>query len=112
MASSRSSNKIGSWAFLIGIILAVILGVFNGGNATWTWLLLVIGIIVGLFNISQHETQPFLISGLVLILASAFGQNALSSADVFVNVLNALLVVFVPATIIVAVKNVFSYARN
>ena len=51
-------------------------------------------------------------SGAILILASALGGNVMSSLPYAQSVLDALLVVFVPATIIVAVKNVFTLARN
>lgn len=111
MASSKSSNKIGSWAFLIGILLAVVLGV-TGINSTWAWVLVIIGLIIGLFNISDSETHSFLMASLILLLAAYTGKDALSSTQLFVDILDALLMMFVPATIIVAVKHVFSFARN
>lgn len=111
MASHKSSNKIGGWAFLIGVLLAVVLGV-TGINSTWAWVLVVIGLIVGLFNITEAETHSFLTAGIMLLLAAYVGQDALSSTPLFVDILSALLMIFTPAVIIVAVKHVFSFARN
>lgn len=115
MAKATRGNMIGSWAFLIGVILAIVLGfIGNVGNDTvWTTVLVVIGIVVGLLNIADEEASPFMMSGIVLILASAFGQGILAqSIPAASEILAALLIIFVPATIIVAIKNVFVLARR
>jgi len=113
MAKSKSSNIIGSWAFLIGVILAIVLGAgLLQSNSTWAIILVIIGLIVGLLNIADEEASPFLISGVVLIIASSLGQQALSAIPVLDGILSALLAIFVPATIIVAVRNVFGLAKH
>ncbi len=112
MAKGMGKNVVGGWAFLIGVVLAVILGAFGILNGGWILLLVLIGLIIGLLNIADQETMPFLLSGLALIIASALGQDVMSQVDVLNNVLNALLAVFVPATVIVAIRNVFSLARR
>jgi hypothetical protein len=113
MAKSKSHNNfIGSWAFLIGVVLAVILGLVGTIGGTWMIVLIVIGLLVGILNIADRETMPFLISGTVLIIASALGGGIFYNIQVLSNVLNALLVIFIPATVIVAIKNVFNLARN
>ena len=109
---TKGSNVLGSWAFLIGVILAVILGGFVGVSNNWLITLVVIGIIVGLLNIGDSETTPFLLSGAVLIIASSMGGSLMSSISFVGGILNALLAIFIPATIIVAIKNVFSLARH
>lgn len=111
MAKS-GSNFIGSWAFLIGVILAVVLGFMNALNQTWLYILVVIGLVVGFLNIAERETTPFLMSGVILIIVATFGQSTLDIIPAFDNILQALLVIFVPATIIVAVKHVFMLARR
>lgn len=111
MAKSKG-NFIGSWAFLIGVILAVILGFIGSVSGAMLTTLVVIGLIVGLLNIADEEAGPFLMSGAVLIIASSFGGDALQTITSVDNILSALLAIFVPATIIVAIKNVFSLARH
>ena len=116
MAKQKKGNLLGSWAFLIGVVLAVLLGLTGSISGTMLWILVIIGLIVGLLNVTEEETSPFLMSGIVLIIASAFGQDVLSAVPsgtlVLNNVLQALLVIFVPATIVVAIKNVFRIARH
>jgi len=110
--AKNQGNFIGSWAFLIGVILAVILGILGTISTTMMIVLVVIGLVVGFLNIADKEVQPFLMSGVVLIIASAFGQGVFTGLPTLSNILDALLAVFVPATIIVALKNVFTLARR
>lgn len=105
-------NFIGSWAFLIGVVLAVVLGLLGSIGGTWTIVLVVIGLLVGLLNVADKETMPFLMSGTVLIIASALGKSGVLDIQILADVLDALLVIFIPATVIVAIKNVFNLARN
>ena len=110
--AKKSGNTLGSWAFLIGLILAVLFAVFGTLSYTIIVILVFIGIIVGLFNITDNETTPFLMSGVVLIIASSLGGQALSAVGIFGRIFDALLLIFTPATIIVAIKNVFGMAKN
>jgi len=110
---AKSNNIVGSWAFLIGLILAVLIGLVSDLNTPNTvYILVVIGVIVGLLNIADEETSPFLLSGAVLIIASSMGSNILGTVPVLKSILNALLALFVPATVIVAIRNVFTLARR
>lgn len=109
----KNSNLIGSWAFLIGVVLAVVIGAgLLRINSMWMLILVLIGLIVGLLNITGKEVESFLISGAVLVIASSLGNNELGSIPILNGILDALLAIFVPATIIVAIKNVFSLARH
>jgi uncharacterized membrane protein len=110
---AKTQNLLGSWAFLIGVILAIVLGLIGVQiTEVLTIVLVVIGIVVGLFNINAKESTPFLLSGIALIIASVFGVSAVSAVPKLGMVLIDLLVIFVPATIVVALRNVFVLARN
>lgn len=112
MPRGRGSRGLGGWAFLIGVILAVVLGFLGLLDSTWTWILVVIGLIVGFLNIAEQETDNFLIAGAVLIIASAFGGEAINAVPLLSNVLQALLLIFVPAVVIVAIKHTFNMAKR
>jgi len=121
---AKNSNVwglVGSWAFVIGVILAILLGAWNGYkgtpiDSTYILVLVIIGLIVGFLNIAGKEVTSFLMSGAILIIASALGQGVFSGGEVVIvmlsGILTALLAIFVPATIIVAIKNVFALARD
>lgn len=112
MAKSKGMDVLGKWAFLVGVLLAVVLGVLGPVTGTWAMVLVAIGLVVGLLNVADREVMPFLMSGAVLIIASALGGNLMGNVPYVGSVLDALLAIFVPATVIVAVKNVFGLARN
>jgi len=121
MVKKRSTvfnrNLIGSWSFLIGVILAVLLGLGYTGpyQTTILWVVFLLGIVVGLLNISLQEVSGFLTSGTVLVLVSFLGVQVGvfdAVAPVIRNILRGILTLFVPATIIVALKAVFVFARK
>jgi hypothetical protein len=115
MPKKTGGNLLGAWAFLIGVILAVIFG-FVTAQLWVVWTLVVLGIVIGLLNIGDAEVQPFLMAGVILVIVSAFGGNVFAGLKIanitfLTNILQNMLVLFVPATIIVALKSVFSIAR-
>lgn len=113
MAKSKTHKSfIGGWAFLIGVILAIVLGALGSASGAILTILIIIGLLVGLLNIAEQESTSFLMSGAVLIIASSLGGDVTSRIPMVYDILQALLAIFVPATIIVAIKNVFSLAGN
>jgi hypothetical protein len=105
-------TMIGSWAFLIGVILAIILGAIGAVGDIIALILVILGLIVGILNVSDKETNAFLMGGTVLVIVSAFGADALEIVGFVQNILNAILIMFVPATVVVAVKSVFMIAKK
>jgi hypothetical protein len=116
-------NLIGAYAFLIGVILAVLMGILQQSldiaktSSVPYALLVILGILVGFFNFSDKDSFTFLVASLSLVIVSGFGQTALvyvSQVPILSSlsaVLASLMVMFVPATIIVALKSVFSISR-
>lgn len=112
-----SAALVGSWSFLVGLVLAILLGLgFTGAyQATMLWIVFLLGIVVGLLNITHNEVSAFLTSGTILVLVSFLGVEVgvfEGVAPVIGNVLRGILTLFVPATIIVALKAVFVLARR
>ncbi|MEK6830307.1 MAG: hypothetical protein AABY15_09400 [Nanoarchaeota archaeon] len=126
MAIRAQENSLGAWAFLIGIVLAIIAGVFTRGSTDPVILIIIImlGIIVGYF-VSENNVQIFLFASVATVVASFAGIQGLATnvaltgitvsgveiGKIIASVLTALLFLFVPATIIVALKTVFSIAK-
>ena len=115
-------NLIGAWAFLVGVVLAVMIGLFQGnmaGMTNWIYLVLVVlGILVGSLNVGDKDSNTFLLASLALVIVSGLGNNTLifisnisPILSYLSDVLRALLVLFIPATVIVALKTVFSIAK-
>ena len=108
---AKKKNLIGSWAFLIGVLLAVIFGLFEI-NVVIMSILVILGLIIGLLNIADTEVRGFLMAGAILVIVAALGSSALNVIPIVGKILNALMALFVPATIIVALKSVFTLSRD
>ncbi len=120
-------NKIGAWAFLFGVILAIIIGLsttllpipaLTFYSKQIYAVLVLLGILVGFTNVTGRDSQTFLIAGTALVIVSKFGMDGVTGSligigvgDAVSSVFGALLALFAPATIIVALKTVFSIAR-
>jgi len=105
------TNSIGGWAFLIGVLLALVFAFF-GQFVDWAWLLVILGLIIGFLNITERETQRFLMAGTVLVIVGAFGSEGLSHLMYLSTIFSNLVALFAAATIIVALKSVFELARR
>ena len=117
MVKKSKQNQIGAWAFLIGIVLAVTLGVFILQVTPTTqnivlWILVILGIIIGVLNITNKESKNFLLAALALVIVSYFGKTALSIIPTLGSILGALLILFIPTTIFVALRLVFEIAKD
>ena len=112
MPKKKGGSMLGSWAFVIGVILALIFGLIGNLSPGITYVLVVLGIVIGLLNIAAEEVTPFLMAGAVLVIVSTLGQGVVSMVPIFYVTLQALTMLFVPATIIVALKHVFSLAHH
>ena len=128
MITSRE-NSIGAWAFLIGVILAVVIGIsassFLSIPALTNYspqiyaILVLLGLFVGYsIKVVGKDAQTFLITGAILVIVSRFGMESVTGSligigigDLVSSTFAALLALFVPATIIVALKTVFSIAK-
>jgi hypothetical protein len=128
MVMKSTENSIGAWAFLIGVILAVIIGFstmlipipsLTKYSSFIYFILVILGIVIGFsINATGKDSQTFLITGAIIVLVSKFGMESVISSligigagDTASSIFAALLALFVPATIIVALKTVFGLAK-
>ncbi|HLD83476.1 MAG TPA: hypothetical protein VI979_01320 [archaeon] len=113
------TEKMGEYAFLAGIAIAVLTGLASGAiaaYATWTSLLLaLLGIVVGLLNISEKETTAFLVAAIALVTAGTASFAAIDMYGVGAildGVVKNIAVLVSPAAVIVAVKAIYSLASG
>lgn len=102
----RWMEKVGSWAFIIGVVIAVILGAMKG---TAVGLLLILGTIVGLLNVTNKEVIPFLIASIALIVA---GLVQVGLPIWLTGILSNVVVFVVPAAIIGSLKTIYVLAST
>jgi hypothetical protein len=102
---------IGKWAFIVGLIIAVLAGLFF--QPGWAlWVLAILGVIVGLLNITVEETRGFLLASIALTL-SATALNTLPVLGTALSLVLPFVVAFVAGgMIVVALKELFQTARK
>jgi hypothetical protein len=116
-ARNTLAGTIGLLAFLGGMVLAIVGGIGYHDNSGITLALVIMGILVGLLNITGKEVLPLLIAAIALIVISStgpfqplnhFGGDAGDKIDYIVYYLAALMS---PAAIISAVRAIWAVAR-
>lgn len=117
------ADQLGKWAFIVGAVLALIMGIGVGVQAAWAaepWLKVVLvlaGLIVGFVNISIKEVQGFLVASLALLVANTANLNALfPGLDVLGAILAGfvanVLIVVAPAALVVSLRAIYGYAAE
>ena len=114
-------ESLGAWAFYIGLILALVLAAIPTLLPPgWTILILaVIGIIVGLLNITDKELSLYLIANIAFITATqGFGQ-VLTTLPVgtigvtfLINLMNNISLFVAPSAAIVALKALYEVSKD
>ena len=116
-------STYGIWAFLVGAILAVVMAVGSAATQAWAgnaWLvfaLVVLGLIVGILNITKEETHGFLMAAVALLVAKTANLSAINALIPFVGtfleavVSNAITLV-APAAVVVALMSVYKALKE
>lgn len=118
--AKESGPKWGVWAFIVGIILALIGGILVGllgaGQTAVTAILIVLGLVVGFLNVTDKETKDYLLAAVSLILVTYFGGQVLGIVPIIgsylQSVFGAIITFVIPATIIVSLKAIYGLARD
>lgn len=109
------TEKIGEWAFLAGVAIAVLIGLVPGVlDATMAaTVLAVLGAIVGLVSINAKDTGPFLTATIALLVAGNAGLGNLPAVGAFLGAILGNISTFVaPAAVVIAVKYVVQLAKG
>ncbi|MBI1936409.1 hypothetical protein HYS31_08305 [Candidatus Woesearchaeota archaeon] len=117
-------KQIGNYSFIVGVIIAVVLGIASSrlpSNAA-SWLLsilIVLGLLVGLLNVSGKETKEFLWVTVALVVVAFAGSaqvNLWSDVELIgeflKGVFDSILAFVVPASVVVALKDVWELAKG
>jgi len=120
-------KKISSWVFLLGVLIAVIVGVIFGANL-WedtngyvTLLLALLGFIVGILtffavgNITHEKVPTFLIAALILIMMGAAGtlfENLQIIGPYFFQISTMIAVFIAPAAGLLAIRAIWDAGKT
>lgn len=103
------NTTVGHWTLIIGMILAVIAGFTV--IPSLPVILFVLGLIVGLLNIRERESTPFLVAVIALLLIGVAGLQLGRLTPVIASILNNFIAFMAAAGLVVAIKQVLAVAK-
>ncbi|UCH50720.1 MAG: hypothetical protein JSV54_06805 [Chloroflexota bacterium] len=122
MAKGKSNvmGMIGFWAFVVGLVIAVVVGIMSalgmagaGLMSAVIIILIILGLVVGFLNITAKEILLFLVATIALIVVggvfaplSTFGIGAMLDA-----ILALIATLMAPAAIVAAIKALWAVGR-
>lgn len=117
----KVGNKVIAYSFTVGVVIALVLGLIStrlapSTVAVLTSVLIVMGIIIGFFNITPSEQKDYVFYVAAIVVVVALGGNNLGQLQfvgpTLVAVLNAILAFIMPSVIIVGIRAVINLAKD
>jgi hypothetical protein len=108
-------HKLAHYSFLAGLLVAVLAAFFKSfiSPPVLVTTLVALGLIVGLFNLTVKEAQPFLIAAIALMLAGIVNLGLIPIIGPWLRQALSNIVVFVvPGAIIVGLKVLWNLASD
>lgn len=110
--SDKFKITVGLVAFTLGILVAVIAGILSAvdvielGNIIVVVILIILGILVGILNITSREIMPFLMATVALVVVGNVFEpiSVAGVGSMLDNILKLLATLMAPAAVIVAIK--------
>ena len=102
---------IGKWAFLLGLVVAVLAGFVVVPYSAL--ILFVLGLIVGLLNVAAKETTQFLVATVALMVGAATTVTVVPALGTVLQAILSSFVAFVAAAaLVVAIKAVIELSSK
>ncbi len=105
-------DKIGKIAVVVGILIAIVAGIFSYSPPWFGWLLAVLGLIVGFMNVSGTESKTFLLAGIGLLMVSSSVDSVPVIGERLTSFLGYIIAFMAPAILIVALKSLFETVKD
>lgn len=115
----RLLGMVAMVAFVAGYVLSIIFGIVAPDNGAVILILVILGIIVGLLNITGKEIVPYLIAAIALIIVGNFQAfsplndvwEAVALGDVLNDIVGLMATFSAPAAVIQAVRAGITLAK-
>jgi hypothetical protein len=115
-------KKIGAYSFIVGVVIAIVLGIFSAwikGSVIeiLVSLLVLLGLIVGFLNLAGKQTAEFLTVGVILAVVSYVGGAAslgkvMWIGNYLVAIFSYIMAFVIPAVIVAGLKDVIRLAKD
>jgi len=108
-------HRVAHYTFFIGLLVAIVTGLFRNmlEPQVLVTTLVVLGFVVGLFNLTAKETLPFLIASISLMLAGIVNLGLVPGVGLYLrSILSNIVVFVVPGAIILGMKTIWKMASD
>lgn len=105
-------DKLGKFAVIAGIVIAVAAGIFEFTQPWFGWALAVLGLIVGFMNVSGGESRTFLVAGIALLMVGSSVAAVPVIGEKLTSFLGYITAFMAPAVLVVALKSLFDTVKD
>ena len=115
ISSRIEIHRVAHYAFFIGLLVAIVAGFFREvlSPEVLVTTLVILGFLVGLFNLTAKETTPFLVAAIALMLAGIVNLGLIPGVGLYLrSILSNIVVFVVPGAILVGLKTIWKLASD
>ena len=108
-------HRVAHYAFFVGLLIAIVAGFFRTvlTPEVLVTTLVILGFLVGLFNLTTAETMPFLVAAIALMLAGIVNLGLIPGVGLYLrSILSNIVVFVVPGAILVGLKTIWKLASD
>ena len=112
---SNGLELIGKWAFIIGLILAIIAGLIQGVYEipSLILILVILGLIVGFLNIEDKDTVKLLVAIIALMGIGGLTISVIPVINTYLeNILTNILIFASGAGLVIAIKAIIESTKG
>ncbi|MFA7707969.1 MAG: hypothetical protein WCX73_03395 [Candidatus Pacearchaeota archaeon] len=112
---SNSLQLIGRWAFIIGLVLAIIAGLIQDIYTipSLTLILVILGVIIGFLNIEEKDTVKLLVAIIALMGVGGLTLSVIPTISSYLEAILTNIVIFASgAGLIVAIKAIIEVTKK
>lgn len=103
-------ERVGKYAFILGILIAVVAGV---SEQPWApAVLAVLGVIVGFLNITADETRSFLLASIALMMTATAMDSIPAVGDAIIPFVSNIVAFIGAAVFVVAIQTLLDVTRD
>ncbi|MEM4367245.1 MAG: hypothetical protein QW035_03910 [Candidatus Anstonellales archaeon] len=122
MAAPKNKDLLatyGPWFFVLAVLVAIVAGLLSLDPVLATLLMVVLGLLVGITNITSEEEMLFLVASLAFIAgAGSLGplfatlNTVFAFGTILANILNYFVAFAAPAAFVVALKALYRMSKD
>lgn len=105
-------NEMARWAFIIGLVLAVIIALVEPLNAAFLWIMILLGLFAGYVFVTEEFEHHFLLVAIGLVFFSQTLSELPSIGEPITALLVSVSTFFGVMVVALVVRNIISWTSG